>query len=127
MKNFFNIDHKLLKTIVVKHAPKKIGEGAILIKEGNRSLDVKISRVSHLRYGLESLFLYLFFRDPSRGLSFRITYHLKPILAKNYFDDNTFGKCLINDSIVTANKRKLMTDNQKYIEDGMNLSTYSKL
>ena len=94
-------------------------ERAVFIDEGNRSLDIKASRVSHLSYGLESLFLYLFFRDESKGLFFRITYHLRPIVAKSPFDDNTFEKCLISENIVTGNKRKLMTDNQKYIEDNI--------
>lgn len=119
MKNFFNIDHKLLKAVVVKYASKKLGEKSVFIDEINRSLEIKISRISHLRYGLESLFLYLFFRDQNKGLSFRITYHIKPILAKNPFDDNTFEKCLISENIVTGNKRKLMIDNQKYIEDSI--------
>lgn len=119
MKNFFNIDPKLLKAIVVKYTPKKLGERTLFIDESNRSLDIKTSCVSHLSCGLESLFLYLFFRDESRGLSFRITYHLRPIIAKSSFDNNTFEKCLISENIVTGNKRKLMTDDQKYIEDNI--------
>ena len=119
MKNFFNINPKLLKAIVVKYIPKKLGERTVFIDESNRSLDIKTSRVSHLSYGLESLFLYLFFRDQNRGLSFRITYHLRSIVAKNPFDDNTFEKCLISENIVTGNKRKLMMDNQKYTEDNI--------
>lgn len=119
MKNFFNIDPKLLKAIVVKYTPKKLGERTVSIDESDRSLDIKTSRVSHLSYGLESLFLYLFFRDQNRRLSFRITYHLRPIVTKSPFDDNTFEKCLISENIVTGNKRKLMTDNQKYIEDNI--------
>lgn len=120
MKNFFNIDDNLLRNAIILLAPKSIGERSFDVCEGNRFLNIKIKRIQHFGYDIEGLFLYLFFRDKDKGLSFRITYHIRVDILNDLFYKNNFSNYMLSENIVTGNKRYLMMDNKNYIENNIN-------